>query len=182
MDNFVLMHVFQTNKQIANKKFSLLLVESSFVAQMISQITPVQIIHDQVEVLPILKSIANVDQKWMVEPTQKLSLVHHRTHWLFVNNFHLTHLLHSKHRLTLFHFHLPHLTEASLADRIEHVQKLFAHLLYLHLWWRVGLTAFSSKRDFVHLKKWVFFSLLFSLPQPRTKALGRIRIFSLGIW
>lgn len=74
------MHVFQTNKQIANKKFSLLLVESSFVAQMISQITPVQIIHDQVEMLPILKSIANVDQKWMVEPTQKLSLVHHRTH------------------------------------------------------------------------------------------------------
>ena len=61
MDNPIFMEVLKPNDNVGHKKLSLLLSEGSTIAQMITKITPVKVVHYQEEILPILESILDID-------------------------------------------------------------------------------------------------------------------------
>lgn len=67
MDDLVLVHVLQTYQDIGDEKLRFLLVEVSFISQMVAKITAIQVVHDEVEVLSILESRCHINQKGMVQ-------------------------------------------------------------------------------------------------------------------
>jgi hypothetical protein len=81
------MDVFKSSHQTRNKKSyplvtlkftSLLFCESPVSANVVPQITPVQKVHDQVQVLSILEGIVHVDNERIVKLRQDLALIHDR--------------------------------------------------------------------------------------------------------
>ena len=67
MNNFVFVHVLQSNNNIADKKFGLSLVENPLISKMVPQISSVKIIHNEVKMLSILEGVLDIDQEGMVE-------------------------------------------------------------------------------------------------------------------
>ena len=63
MDDLILVQILQSNYHVGDKEFSLTLVESTPSSNMISQIAPVDVVHQQVKILPVLKSGHHVDDK-----------------------------------------------------------------------------------------------------------------------
>ena len=63
MNNFVLVHILQPYNEVTDKKFSLFLVKHSLISQMVPQITTIKVIHNEIKMLPVLKSIADIYQK-----------------------------------------------------------------------------------------------------------------------
>ena len=55
MDHFMFMQKLQSNQYISNKKFGLSLIEISSITNMVSKISAIEVVHDEVEMLPILK-------------------------------------------------------------------------------------------------------------------------------
>jgi len=107
----------------------------------------------------------------MTQFAQKLFLVHHWGHRLLADHLGLTHFLHCEHLLALFGLHLPHLPETTLANRIQHVEHLFANGLHiLRRRWGVAWF-FAIKSYFVHLEQSIFISFL------GTTALDRVGLF-----
>lgn len=52
------------------------------IADMIPQITPRHQIHDQIQYLPILKSILHIDNKRIINPLQQILLIHNTLYTL----------------------------------------------------------------------------------------------------
>ena len=67
MNNFVFVHVLQSNNNIADKKFGLSLVENPLISKMVPQISSIEVIHDEVKMLSILEGVLDIDQEGMVE-------------------------------------------------------------------------------------------------------------------
>ena len=65
MNNVVQMQVLQGHENASYKEFCFHLFESSSTTHMISQISSDQQIHDQIQILSILKSIVHIDDKGM---------------------------------------------------------------------------------------------------------------------
>jgi hypothetical protein len=63
---------------------------------MISEVTAVDVIHDKVQILSILKSIADIDEKGVSNSGEESALVHDGVYRLFRYDFRLVHLLHRK--------------------------------------------------------------------------------------
>ena len=53
---------------------------------MVSQIPAGQQIHDQVEGFAVLEGEDHVDEEWVLELGQQLSLIHHRFYAVFCND------------------------------------------------------------------------------------------------
>ena len=67
MNNFVFVHILQSNNNIADKKFGLSLVENPLISKMVPQISSIEVIHDEVKMLSILEGVLDIDQEGMVE-------------------------------------------------------------------------------------------------------------------
>jgi len=67
MDNAVIVHILQAYNDICDEKFGLRLNKFSSPSDVITQVSTIQIIHDEVKILSVLKSISHVDNKGMVK-------------------------------------------------------------------------------------------------------------------
>ena len=105
-------------KSLKFKFTCLFLRESSVLANMISQVSSVQYVHNQVKVLSILESVVHVDNERVVQLSQDLSFVHNRLDATLCNDSGFGHLLHSVLLLGFLPVNLPNLTEASLTHAI----------------------------------------------------------------
>ena len=92
------------------------------IAEMIPQVSSIAIIHDQMQMLPILERINHIHQKRMLQLNQQLPFIHHRVDRSLRHDFHLLHLLHRINDLRGFLHHLPHLAKAALSDHKDEVK------------------------------------------------------------
>lgn len=83
MKDSVLVEVFNSSKDASSKKSSLLFRKLMLLAYVVSQISSRHQIHDEVQVFPILECLPHVDYKWILDLSEKLSLVGDRFHTLF---------------------------------------------------------------------------------------------------
>ena len=86
---------------------------------MVTKVATIQEVHDQVEVLPILKGVVHVHDERVVDLSEDLALVHHRFYASLRNNSSFTHLFHGVLLLRLLPLHLPDLAEATLSNAVE---------------------------------------------------------------
>lgn len=130
MDNVVVMEILKPDDKIGHKKFGLNFRKATFFADMIPQITTIKIIHNQKQILPILKREADIYQEGMPQLSQKFSLVHDWVNRLFLDDLRLVHFLHRVHNIVLLVLHLPYFSEAALSYRIEDLKAVFRNLLH----------------------------------------------------
>ena len=76
VDDFISVHVLEADEDVGHKELGLFLSEGSFVSQVIAQVTAVQVVYYEVEMLSVLKSCCHVDQKGVVQVAKELFLVH----------------------------------------------------------------------------------------------------------
>jgi hypothetical protein len=63
MDDIVVMKILQSNNQIRQKEFCLSLSKTTFFPYMISQISSIKIVHNEIEILSVLKCISHVNNE-----------------------------------------------------------------------------------------------------------------------
>jgi hypothetical protein len=66
MNDVILAEILQANYKIGNKKFGLKFSKSSSTANMISQVSTIHIIHDQVQMLSVLEGIVHINEEGML--------------------------------------------------------------------------------------------------------------------
>lgn len=59
--------VFQGEDDAGEKEFGLFFAEELPIADVVSEISAVEIVHEEIEILPILKGPLDVDQEGMVQ-------------------------------------------------------------------------------------------------------------------
>lgn len=101
----------------------LFLGEPSVFADVVPEVSAREIVHDKVQILPVLERIIHIDDVWVVQLSQDLSLIHHRLETALGQDSCLGHFLHCIILLRLFAFDLPHLAEAALSNAI-HVSEM----------------------------------------------------------
>jgi hypothetical protein len=92
---------------------------------MVPEVSSIQQIHHQIQVLSVLESIVHIDQEGVVELGEYLSLVHNRLDTALGDDPGFRHLLHSVLLLGLLAVDLPDLPEAALSDAVLVVEVLF---------------------------------------------------------
>ena len=63
MDNFILMKILEASYHVGNKKFSLPFIKLSSLANMVSQIAAINVIHEQVQVLSVLEGCNHINDE-----------------------------------------------------------------------------------------------------------------------
>ena len=124
VDNLVLVHVLQADNYVSDEELGFLLVEVPLIAEVVAEISAVEVIHHEIEVLLILEGVGDVDKEGVHQFAEEFLLVHHGSHRLLVYYLHFAHLFHREHLLVLLSLHLPHLPEPSLTDWVQHVEHL----------------------------------------------------------
>ncbi len=92
--------------------------KTAMFANVVPEVTSWQEVHHQVQIFTILESIVHVDDEWIVELSQDLSLIHHWFDASFRYDTSLRHLFHGIWLLSLLPFDLPYFSESSLADAV----------------------------------------------------------------
>lgn len=95
---------------------------------MVSEVASVEIVHDEVEVLPILKGVDHVDQEGVTKFCQKLPLVEDRSYRFFANNFGFAHEFHGIDLLVSFVLDLPDFSKTSLSNCHDSAEVKFGYL------------------------------------------------------
>lgn len=95
---------------------------------MVPQIPTHQQIHNQVQFLPILKSIGHINQEGMLQLRQQFPLIQHRMYTLLGNNLGLIHFLHRVQLASSLHDDTPHFAEPSLPDHVIELEMATADL------------------------------------------------------
>ena len=85
---------------------------------MIPQVTPREVVHDQVKVLSILECVIHVDDKRVIELCEYLSLIHNTFETAFRQDARFGHFLHGILLLVLFALDFPDLAEAAFPDAV----------------------------------------------------------------
>ena len=85
-------------------------------ADMVPEVTTVQKIHDEVQVLTVLKCIVHVDEERIMKLRKDLPLVHDRFHASFCENSGFAHFLHGEILLALLLVYLPDFAESTLTN------------------------------------------------------------------
>jgi len=91
-------------------------------ADMVSQVTATQQIHDHIEAFPVLEGIVHIDKEHVVELGKDLTLVHDALDRALSDHPSLAHLLHCEFLLRLLPVHLPNLAKATLADAMHETE------------------------------------------------------------
>ena len=100
------------------KYTGLFLGEATVFANVIPQVTPRQVVHDQVKVFSILESVIHVDDKRVIELCEYLSFIHNTFETAFRQYARFGHFLHGVLLLVLFALDLPDLAEAAFPDAV----------------------------------------------------------------
>ena len=87
-------------------------------ADVITEVTPREHVHHQIQVVSILEGVVHVDDEWVVELCEDLPLVHHRFNAPLCDDAGLGHFLHRICLLGLLTLDLPDLPEAALPDAV----------------------------------------------------------------
>lgn len=119
MNYLVSVEVFEGYDQICKEEFRLYFSESSSSSDMISQISAVYVVHDEIDVLSVLKGIGHIDEKMVSNSSQKVSLVHYRADGLFEDDFGFVHFFHGEDLACFFGFDLPNFAESTFSDRAD---------------------------------------------------------------
>lgn len=122
MDNFILVQVLESDDHVGQEELGLLLRKSPALADVVSQVTPVDVLHQQIQVLPVLKGSDHVDDEGVLELGQQRALVHDRVDGLLLDDFGLVHLLHSQDFVCFFILDLPDFAEASFSNGVHYVE------------------------------------------------------------
>lgn len=96
----------------------MLLSESLVLGQVVPQVTTCHQIDDQVQVLPVVKSIVHVHEKGVVKLAQELFFIDNRVHTPLGNDPSLQHLLHCEELMCFLLLYFPNLAEASSAYHV----------------------------------------------------------------
>ena len=84
---------------------------------MVTKVAPAQVVHDQVQVLAVLKRVVHVDEEWAVHARQNMPLVHHRFHAALGDNPGLAHLFEGEvFSPLLLAFHAPDFAKATFTN------------------------------------------------------------------
>lgn len=75
MDDIVRVKVLKTEQNAADEKFNHIFGESFASSKLKPEISSRHIVHNQIEIESILKSIDHIDDKWMLELRQQLSFI-----------------------------------------------------------------------------------------------------------
>ena len=93
-----------------------LLAESTIPADVVTEITARQIVHNQIEVLSVLERIVHVDDEQILKLGEDLPLVNDRLDTALGDDPRLGHLLHSVVLLGFLTLDSPYLAETSFTD------------------------------------------------------------------
>ena len=106
---------------MSNEKIDTCLVfcEAPVLADVVTKVTSIQEVHDKVEIFSVLKGIVHVHDKWIVNLSENLALVHDRFNASLCNNSGFTHFFHGVLLLRFLPFYLPDLAKATLANAVE---------------------------------------------------------------
>ena len=96
---------------------------------MIPQITSIKVIHNEIEVLSILKTIDHIDKKRMTQFWEMFSLIQYWSNWFFVYDFSFTHQFHSIDLFVSFVLHFPYLTKTTFSNSHYFSKIVFGNLL-----------------------------------------------------
>jgi hypothetical protein len=102
-----------------NNSTRLLFGEASVSADVVPQISSIEQVHHQVQILSILEGIVHVHDEGVVQLRQNLPFIHDRLYTSLRYNSGFGHLLHGVLLLGLLAFNLPNLAEATLADAVQ---------------------------------------------------------------
>ena len=112
----------------------LFLCEATVFANVVPQVAPRKVVHDQVKVFPILECVIHVDDKRVIELCENLSFIHNTFETAFRQDSRFGHFLHGILLLVLFALDLPDLAEAALPDCIVILEIRLSHRLLCHLY------------------------------------------------
>lgn len=76
MDDVIVVEIFEGEEDTGHEKFGLVLLESSHLPNVVSQVSAGEKIHNQVEVVSILEAIVHVDEERVFELRQQVPFVH----------------------------------------------------------------------------------------------------------
>ena len=102
-------------------------IESTILADMVSQITTVQQVHYQVQALSVLESVVHVDEKRVVKLSEDLPLIHHRLNTSLGKNSRFAHFLHSVVLFGLLTLNSPDFTKATFSYAELVCERRLAH-------------------------------------------------------
>jgi hypothetical protein len=77
VDDFLAVHVLERHHDAGEEEAAFVFFELAAVAEMVAEVAAVAVVHDQVEVLPVLERADHVDQEGAAHLLQQLLLVHH---------------------------------------------------------------------------------------------------------
>ena len=95
---------------------NLFIETSSIAANMVSEISTGQIVHDQVQILSILERIVHIDKKRIVQPGQDVSLIHDRFDATFGYDTCFAHLFQSEEHSLFFAFNAPYSAKTAFSN------------------------------------------------------------------
>ena len=104
--------------RLKQKYTGLFLSEATVFANVVPQVTPRKVVHDQVKVFPILECVIHVDDKRVIELCENLSFIHNTFETAFRQDARFGHFLHGILLLVLFALDLPDLAEAAFPDAV----------------------------------------------------------------
>lgn len=86
MDDVVHVHVLEAHQDAADEELDDALGEGLVAADLVAEVPPRHEVHDQEQVVAVLKSVDHIDEEGMAELSQQLPLVLNRLNALFGND------------------------------------------------------------------------------------------------
>lgn len=129
MDDLLAVKVFETDDNAGQKEPGFFFFELSAISKVIPQITSITVIHDQIEVFPVLEGAGHVHQKWVGQFLKKLFFIHHWMDWSLGNYLYLLHLLHSVNAIRTLLINLPDFPKTTLTNNEIQPKWMKTHLL-----------------------------------------------------
>lgn len=77
VDHPLVVDVLEAEQQAGEEEPGLLLRELAMLRDVVPQVAPVEQVHHQVQVLPVLERVVHVDEEGVFERGEQLPLVHH---------------------------------------------------------------------------------------------------------
>ena len=94
----------------------------------VAQISPIQQVHEEIEVGVVLKSVVHVNQESVFNFRQDLTLIEDRFNAPLGDNSCFAHLFHRKRLFTLLLSHPPHFAESSFSDAVLVIETVFSDI------------------------------------------------------
>lgn len=123
----IVVHILKSNNATCDEKLCLFFCKLFLFVVMVSEITTGYYVCDEEEILVILKSIKHVYQEWMLQLTQKFSLVHNTINTFFLYNSTFRHFFHSIIGFKFLSFNSPYFTKSTFSDNVMKLEMWFVN-------------------------------------------------------